>query len=84
MILMILEVTDCLFVVYEFMDGRVIATKFTVGVVASLHLAEVHRLGIEGEQLVGEQFAHTSDVLQSLSCLNGAQHASNGTQHASL
>lgn len=81
---MILEVTDCLFVVYEFMDGGVVTTKFTVGVVACLHLAEVHRLGIEGEQLVGEQFAHTSDVLQSLSCLNGAQHTSDGTQHASL
>ena len=81
---MILEVTGCLFVVYEFMDGGVVTTKFTVGVVACLHLAEVHRLGIEGEQLVGEQFAHTSDVLQSLSCLNGAQHTSDGTQHASL
>ena len=81
---MILEVTDCLLVVYEFMDGGVVTTKFTVGVVACLHLAEVHCLGIEGEQLVGEQFAHSSDVLQSLSCLNGAQHTSDGTQHASL
>ena len=51
-ILMILEVTDCLLVVYEFMDGRVVTTEFTVGVMASLHLTEVHRLGIEGEELI--------------------------------
>ena len=81
---MILEVTGCLLVVYEFVDGGVVTTKFTVGVVTGLHLAEVHRLGIEGEQLVGEQFAHSSDVLQSLSSLNGTQHTSDGTQHASL
>ena len=46
-----------------------------------LHLdgAEVHCLGIEGEQSVGEQFAYTEDVLQCLGSLNGSEHTGDGS-----
>ena len=48
------------------------------------HRAELHGLGIEGEQAVGEQLAHTCEVFQCLGSLDGAQHTGDGTQHTSL
>ncbi len=33
---------------------------------------------------VGEQFAYTEEVLQSLGCLNGSEHTGDGTQDACL
>ena len=46
--------------------------------------AEVHRLGVEGEQSVGKQIAYTEEVLQSLCCLDGSEHSGDGTQNACL
>ena len=46
--------------------------------------AELHGLGIEGEQTVRQQFANTCEILQCLCGLDGAQHTSDGSQYASL
>ena len=73
-----------LLIVDEMIDGRVVAADFAGCTLLYLDGAEVHRLGIEGEQSVGEQFAHTEEVLQSLGSLDGSEHASDGTQDSSL
>nr|DAI70666.1 MAG TPA: hypothetical protein [Caudoviricetes sp.] len=65
-------------------DGRVVAADFAGCTLLYLDGAEVHRLGIEGEQSVGEQFAHTEDVLQSLGSLDGSEHTGDGTQDSCL
>lgn len=78
------EVAGCLLIIYEFMYGGVVATESAVAVMTGLHLAEVHCLGIESEQLVGEQFAYTGDVLQRLSRLYGAKHTRYCPQNSSL
>ena len=65
-------------------DGRVVAADFAGCTLLHLDGAEVHRLGIEGEQSVGEQIAYTEEVLQSLCCLNGSEHTGDGSQNASL
>ena len=51
-----------------------------------LHLdgTEVHRLGIEGEQSVGEQVAYTEEVLQCFGSLDGSEHTGDGSQNACL
>ena len=46
--------------------------------------AELHRLRVESQQAVGEQFTHASEILQRLSRLYSAEHAGNGSQHSSL
>ena len=66
-------------VIYQMVDGRIRATDGAR--VAMLHGngAELHRLGIEGEQTVRQEFAYTCEILQGLSSLDGAQHTSDGT-----
>ena len=41
----------------------------------------LHRQGVEGEQRVGEKFAHAREILDALSGLNRAQHAGYRAQH---
>ena len=81
---MVLQIAGCLFVIDEMVDGRVVAADFAGCTLLYLDGAEVHRLGIEGQQTVGEQFAHTEEVLQCLGCLDGSEHSGDGTQYACL
>ena len=81
---MVLQIAGCLFVIDEMVDGRVVAADFAGCTLLHLDGAEVHRLGIEGEQSVGKQIAHAEEILQSLCCLDGSQHTGDGSQNASL
>lgn len=56
---MVLQIAGCLLVIDEMVDGRVVAADFAGCTLLHLDGAEVHRLGIEGEQSVGEQIAYT-------------------------
>jgi len=64
--------------------SRVVAADFAGYTLLHLDGTEVHRLGIEGEQSVGEQFAHTEEVLQRLGSLDGSEHTSDGTKDSCL
>ena len=77
--LVVFEVASSLLVVYQMVDSRVVAADDTW--VAMLHIdgAELHGLGIEGEQAVGQQFADACEILQCLCGLDGAQHTCNGS-----
>ena len=81
---MVFQITRSLLIVDEMIDGRVVAADFAGCTLLYLDGAEVHRLGIEGEQSVGEQFAHTEEVLQCLGCLDGSEHTGDGSQNACL
>ena len=81
---MVLQIAGSLFVIDEMIDGRVVATDFAGCTLLYLDGAEVHRLGVEGEQSVGKQIAYTEEVLQSLCCLDGSEHSGDGTQNACL
>ena len=79
-----MKVAHCLLIVDEFRDCRIISTDGARSLAASVDLAEIHRLGVKCEQLVGKQFAHSSEILQSLSSLNGAKHTGNCSKYTSL
>ena len=79
-----LQIAGCLLVIDEMVDSRVVAADFAGCTLLYLDGSEVHRLGIEGKQSVGKQFAYTEEVLQSLCCLDGSQHTGDGSQNASL
>ena len=81
---MVFQITRSLLIVDEMIDGRVVAADFAGCTLLYLDGAEVHRLGIEGEQSVGEQFAHTEEVLQRLGSLDGSEHTSDGTKDSCL
>ena len=81
---MVFQITRSLLIVDEMIDGRVVATDFAGCTLLYLDGAEVHRLGIKGEQSVGEQFAHTEEVLQRLGSLDGSEHTSDGTKDSCL
>ena len=76
---MVLEVAGGLFVVYQVVDGRVRATDGARVAMLYGHGAELHGLGIKGEQTVCQQFADACEIFQRLSGLNGAQHTSDGS-----
>ena len=73
------EVAGSLFVINQVVDSRIRATDGARVAVLYRNRAELHRLGIEGEQTIRQQFAYTCKVLQRLSCLDGAQHTSDGS-----
>lgn len=81
---MLLQVTRAKFVIDEVVDGGMFATELTRCSLAGLDVVELHGLGIEGEQTVGEQFAHFCEVFECLCRLYGAEHASYSSQHTSL
>ena len=81
---MLFQIAGCLLVIDEMIDGRVVAADFAGCTLLHLDGAEVHRFGIEGKQTVGEQFAHTEEILQSFGCLDGSQHTGDGSQNACL
>ena len=72
------EVAGSLFVINQVVDSRIRAADGAR--VAMLHRngAELHRLGIEGEQTVRQQLANACEILQCLCGLDGAQHTSDG------
>ena len=81
---MLFQIAGSLLVIDEMVDGRVVAADFAGCTLLHLDGAEVHRLGIEGEQSVGKQIAHAEEVLQSLCCLDGSEHTGDGSQNACL
>ena len=81
---MIFQITCCLLVVDQFRDGRVVTAELAVMVRTGADLAEIHRLGIECEELIGEKLAYSCDVFQGLGCLNGAEHSSDGSKYSGL
>ena len=81
---MVFQITRSLLIVDEMIDGWVVATDFAGSTLLYLDGAEVHRLGVEGEQSVCKQIAYTEEVLQSLCCLNGSEHTGDGSQNACL
>ena len=64
--------------------SRVVAADFAGCTLLHLDGTEVHRLGIEGEQSVGEQVAYTEEVLQCFGSLDGSEHTGDGSQNACL
>ena len=78
------QVAGGLFVINQMVDRGVRAADGARVAMLNRNRAELHRLGIEGKQTVGQQFADTGEILQSLSGLNGAQHTCDSTQYASL
>lgn len=81
---MIFQITCCLLVVDQFRDGRVVTAELAVMVRTGADLAEIHRLGIECEELIGEKLAYTCDIFQGLGCLNSAEHSGDGTKYSGL
>ena len=81
---MVLQIAGSLFVIDEMIDGRVVAADFAGCTLLYLDGAEVHRLGVEGEQSVCKQIAHTEEVLQRLGSLDGSEHTSDGTKDSCL
>ena len=64
------------------MNGRLLATEGAVGTLGEGEALPLHREGIEGEKVVGEQIAHASQVFDALGGLNGAQHAGDRAEYA--
>ena len=65
-------------------DGGIRAADGARVTMADWHRAELHGLGIEGEQAVRQQFTNTRKVLQCLSSLDRAEHTRNGTEDSCL
>ena len=78
------EVASSLFVIYELIDSGIRAADGARVAVLYGNRAELHGLGIEGEQTVCQQLADTCEILQGLCGLDGAQHTGNGTEDTSL
>ena len=81
---MIFQITCCLLIVNEFSDGWVVTAELAVMIRTGADLAEIHRLGIECEELIGEKLAYTCDIFQGLGCLNSAEHSGDGTKYSGL
>ena len=79
-----LQVAGGLFVVDQMIDGGVCAADGARVTMLHGNGAELHGLGIEGEQTVRQQFADACEILQGLCGLNGAQHTSDSPQYTSL
>ena len=75
----LLEVASGLFVIYQVINCGVTATDGARVTMLHGNGAELHGLGIEGEQTIGQQLADAREVLQRLSGLDGAQHTSDST-----
>ena len=79
-----LKIARCLFIIYQMVDGGMIAADGARRALLHVDGTELHGLGIEGQQAVGQQLTDTRKVFQRLSSLDGTQHTSDGTQYASL
>ena len=75
----LLEVARSLFVINEVIDSWVRAADGARVTMTNGNRAELHRLGIEGEQAVRQQFANTREILQGLCGLDGAEHSGDST-----
>lgn len=81
---MFFKVARCLLIVNEMVYGRMVAADLACAARLYLYCAEVHRLGIEGEQAVRQQITDTKQIFQCLGGLYGAEHSGNGTEYAGL
>ena len=78
------QVAGRLFVVNQVVDGGAQATDGARVAMLDRYRTELHGLGIEGEQSIGQQLTNARKVLQCFSSLYGAQHASDGSQDTCL
>ena len=72
------EVARGLFIIYQVVDSGIRAADGARVAMLHRNRAELHGLGIEGEQTVRQQFADAREILQCLSGLDGAEHTSDG------
>ena len=79
-----MQVAGGLFVIYQVMDGGISAADGARVAMFDGNRAELHGLGIESEQTVGQQFTYTCKILQCLCSLDGAQHTSDSTEDTCL
>ena len=79
-----MKVARRLLVIYQMVDSGMRAADGARVTMTDWHRAELHGLGIEGEQTVRQQFTDARKVLQRLSSLNSPQHTSNSTQNTRL
>ena len=77
--LVVFKVASGLFVIYQVIDGGIRATDGAGVTMLHGNGAELHGLGIEGEQTVGQQLPYPCKVFQCLGCLDGSQHTCDGT-----
>ena len=61
-----------------------LATKRAMMISRNLNLLKIHRLGIECQQLIGQQLTHARQKFQRLSRLDCPQHACDRTQDTRL
>ena len=81
---MLFEFACRLLVINEVVDGGMGAADGTCVSMPDVDCAELHGLGIERQQAIGQQFAYAGEIFQRLGSLNGAQHTSDSPQHTSL
>lgn len=74
-----MQVARSLLVIDELRDRRVRATDGARVALLDRDGTELHRLGIEGEQPVGQQLAYPQDIFERLGSLDRSQHAGDGT-----
>ena len=74
-----LKVACGLLVVNQVVDGGIITADGARVAMLHGHSTELHGLGIERQQTIGQQLPYSSKVFQRLSSLDGAQHTSDGT-----
>ena len=80
----ILQAADRLFSVGQFGNGRAFPANRAIFLLLQFYLTEMHGSGVKGEQCAVEGFADPGDKLQGLGRLDGAEHASDRTQHTRL
>ena len=79
-----MQIARGLFVIYQVVDGGMVATDGARRTLFHVNGAELHGLGIECQKTVFQQLADTCKLFQRLSSLDGTQHTSNSTQYTCL
>ena len=74
-----MKVARGLFVVDKMVDGGMFAADGARRTLFDVDGTELHSLGIERQQTVGQQFTDTRKILQRLCGLDGTQHTCNGS-----
>ena len=74
-----MQVACCLLVIDELRDCRVRAADGARVTLLDRDGMELHRLGVEGQQAVGQQLTDTCDIFQSLGSLDRSQHTGDGS-----
>ena len=79
-----MKVTCGLFVIYQMVDSGMVSADGARRTLLHVNSTELHGLGIEGQQTVGQQLPYPGEIFQCLGCLDGTQHTCDSTQYAGL